>query len=57
MTRGKTFEHRFVEFIPEIPRTLNHKVQKAKLRDAMQENWRSAWDREAHGIVFKRKAG
>jgi crotonobetaine/carnitine-CoA ligase len=43
---------RFVEFVDEVPRTENGKVQKFKLR----ERGRSArtWDREAAGIKLKR---
>jgi crotonobetaine/carnitine-CoA ligase len=43
---------RFVEFVDELPRTENGKVQKFKLR----ERGRSArtWDREAAGIKLKR---
>jgi crotonobetaine/carnitine-CoA ligase len=43
---------RFVEFVAEVPRTENGKVQKFKLR----ERGRSArtWDREAAGIKLKR---
>ena len=43
---------RFVEFVDEVPRTENGKVQKFKLR----ERGRSAqtWDREASGIKLKR---
>jgi crotonobetaine/carnitine-CoA ligase len=43
---------RFVDFVPELPRTESGKVQKFKLR----EQGRSAgtWDREAAGIKLKR---
>jgi crotonobetaine/carnitine-CoA ligase len=43
---------RFVEFVDEVPRTENGKVQKFKLR----ERGRSAktWDREAAGMKLKR---
>jgi carnitine-CoA ligase len=43
---------RFVEFVDDVPRTENGKVQKFKLR----ERGRSArtWDREAAGIKLKR---
>jgi crotonobetaine/carnitine-CoA ligase len=43
---------RFVDFVPELPRTESGKVQKFKLR----ESGRSAgtWDREAAGIKLRR---
>ncbi|PXW54067.1 ATP-dependent acyl-CoA ligase [Chelatococcus asaccharovorans] len=43
---------RFIEFVEDLPRTENGKVQKFKLR----ERGRSAttWDRDAAGIVLKR---
>ena len=43
---------RFVDFVPDLPRTESGKVQKFKLR----EQGRSArtWDREAAGIKLKR---
>jgi hypothetical protein len=30
-------------------------VQKVLVRERVQENLKDAWDREAHGIFFKRK--
>ena len=44
---------RFVEFLDELPRTENGKVQKYKLRD--RGITPAAWDREAHGYVLKRR--
>lgn len=46
---------RFVEFLDELPRTENGKVQKYKLRErgVMSETW----DREAAGIRIDRRAG
>lgn len=48
---------RFVEFLEGLPRTPNQKIRKVELRDRMQEQWRTSWDREAHGIHFHRPGG
>lgn len=45
---------RFIEFLGELPRTPNQKIRKVELRDRVQANWQDQWDREAHGIHFKR---
>jgi crotonobetaine/carnitine-CoA ligase len=45
---------RFVEYLPELPRTPTHKVMKAELRERGIMD--STWDREKAGIKFKREA-
>jgi crotonobetaine/carnitine-CoA ligase len=44
---------RFVEFVPELPRTESHKVKKVELREAGVTP--ATWDREKAGIKFKRE--
>jgi carnitine-CoA ligase len=44
---------RFVEYLPELPRTESHKVKKAELREAGVTP--GTWDREKAGIRFKRE--
>jgi len=46
---------RFIEYVPELPRTPTHKVMKVELRErgALTPG---AWDREKAGIKFKREA-
>jgi crotonobetaine/carnitine-CoA ligase len=44
---------RFVEYLPELPRTESHKVKKADLREAGVTP--GTWDREKAGIRFKRE--
>jgi len=46
---------RFVEYMPELPRTPTHKVMKAELRDRGAVT-PETWDREKAGIRFKREA-
>lgn len=43
---------RFLDFVPELPRTENGKVQKFKLRE--RGPGAKTWDREAAGYVLKR---
>ncbi len=44
---------RFVEFLPELPRTESHKLKKVELReDGITEG---TWDREKAGIKLKRE--
>ncbi|MBI2736335.1 MAG: ATP-dependent acyl-CoA ligase [Rhodospirillales bacterium] len=45
---------RYVEFVPQLPRTMTEKVEKYKLRQAAQPRLRDIWDREAAGIVVNR---
>ena len=45
---------RFVEFRDELPRTLNQKVEKYRLRQAFEAEPGRAWDREKAGIVVGR---
>jgi carnitine-CoA ligase len=47
---------RYVVFIDEVPKTPSHKKAKYSLRDAAQTDYRTFWDREAHGIEVKRPA-
>jgi len=44
---------RFLDFVPELPRTENGKVQKYKLRE--RGPGAQTWDREAVGYVLKRR--
>jgi crotonobetaine/carnitine-CoA ligase len=44
---------RFVEYVPELPRTESHKLKKADLREAGVTP--QTWDREKAGITFKRE--
>jgi crotonobetaine/carnitine-CoA ligase len=46
---------RYVEYVQDFPRTPTLKVQKFKLREAMQENLARVWDREKAGIIFGRE--
>lgn len=45
---------RYVEFRAGLPRTLNHKIEKFRLREELAQNPGRAWDREAAGIVLRR---
>ena len=45
---------RFVRIAAELPTTMNQKVEKFRLKAAMEAQLSSAWDRELHGIVLKR---
>jgi carnitine-CoA ligase len=44
---------RFIEYLPELPRTESHKVKKAELREEGVTS--GTWDREKAGIKFKRE--
>ena len=44
---------RFLDFVPELPRTENGKVQKFKLRE--RGPGAATWDREAAGYVLRRR--
>jgi crotonobetaine/carnitine-CoA ligase len=46
---------RFIEYVPELPRTPTHKVMKVELRErgALTPE---VWDREKAGIKFKRES-
>jgi carnitine-CoA ligase len=46
---------RFIEYVPELPRTPTHKVMKAELRERGGLT-PGVWDREKAGIKFKREA-
>lgn len=45
---------RFIEFLPELPKTMTEKVQKNVLKEAAQARLGQVWDRERAGIVLKR---
>jgi carnitine-CoA ligase len=45
---------RFLEFVPDLPRTLTEKVQKQELRRRAEENLAHAWDRERAGVELRR---
>ena len=45
---------RYVQFLPELPRTLTEKVEKYRLRAEAEKNLASVWDREKHGITIAR---
>jgi crotonobetaine/carnitine-CoA ligase len=45
---------RYLEFLPELPTTTNQKVEKFRLKQAMDADPGKAWDREKSGIVLKR---
>ncbi len=45
---------RYIEFRDELPMTVNQKVEKFKLRQELEANPASRWDREAAGIVLER---
>jgi crotonobetaine/carnitine-CoA ligase len=44
---------RYVELRAEFPRTLNQKIEKYQLRQAMEANLERAWDREKAGIAVR----
>jgi len=45
---------RYVRRVPDLPRTLSHKVQKFRLREESERDRGALWDREAAGIEIKR---
>ena len=45
---------RYLEFLPELPTTVNQKVEKFRLKQAMEAGLDTVWDREKAGIVLKR---
>jgi crotonobetaine/carnitine-CoA ligase len=45
---------RYLLFTGTLPRTLNHKVEKFRLREAFERDPGAAWDRERARIVLKR---
>jgi len=45
---------RYVEFVPNLPRTMTEKVEKYKLKQSAQERLHEIWDREASGIIVNR---
>lgn len=47
---------RFLQFLPQLPRTLTQKIEKYKLKAAADADPSKLWDREKAGIVIKRDA-
>ena len=45
---------RFLRIADELPTTMNQKIEKFKLKAAMEAGLASTWDREQHGIVLQR---
>ena len=45
---------RYVRRLPDLPRTLSHKVQKFRLREESERDRGALWDREASGIKVGR---
>jgi crotonobetaine/carnitine-CoA ligase len=45
---------RFIEFVPQLPVTPTNKVEKYKLREAMEPRLADVWDREKSGIVLEK---
>lgn len=45
---------RYVEFLPQLPRTMSEKVEKYKLRAGAEARLQHIWDRERAGIVLAR---
>lgn len=45
---------RYIEVLSELPTTVNHKVEKFRLKQAMETRLDAVWDREKAGIVLKR---
>ena len=46
---------RYVEFVSEMPRTVNQKIEKHKLRKQAEEDMSALWDRERAGVEVSRK--
>ncbi len=45
---------RYIRFVDALPTTVNQKVEKFRLRQALEADLSQAWDREAAGVVLKR---
>ena len=45
---------RFVEFVPEFPRTLTAKIEKHRLRAEAEQDLGKFWDRDKAGIILRR---
>ena len=45
---------RYVQIVEEFPTTTNQKVEKFRLRKAMEDNLAGTWDREKSGIQLAR---
>ena len=45
---------RFVEFLPELPFTPTGKVEKYKLREAVEPRLAEVWDREKSSVVLEK---
>lgn len=46
---------RYLQFLPDLPRSATHKVEKYKLQKAAAERIDSFWDREKAGIALRRR--
>lgn len=45
---------RYLEFVPDLPRTLTEKVLKQALRESAERRLGELWDRERAGVVLRR---
>ena len=45
---------RYIQVLPELPTTVNQKIEKFRLKQAMEASLAQVWDREKSGIVLKR---
>ena len=45
---------RYIQFRDELPTTVNQKVEKFRLRNELEADLSTAWDREAAGVVLSR---
>ena len=52
LERGAEFVSRYIEFVPELPKTPTEKIQKHKLREAGLTP--TTWDREQVGYKVRR---
>jgi crotonobetaine/carnitine-CoA ligase len=45
---------RYVEFLPQLPKTMTEKIEKYRLKQDAQARLSEIWDREKSGFVVKR---
>jgi crotonobetaine/carnitine-CoA ligase len=45
---------RYLQFLPQLPVTVNQKVEKFRLKERIEADPGSAWDRERAGVVLAR---
>ncbi|MEY4651777.1 MAG: hypothetical protein RI884_358 [Pseudomonadota bacterium] len=45
---------RYLELLPELPTTTNQKIEKFRLKQAMEAALSQVWDREASGMILRR---